>query len=121
MKKIFTLFALMILNTGYFGSLASAAELTLSGGESAVIRANTETRVTCGGGSNSGNCELAVSGLKTLVEACKVTYTAGYCIDKYWPNFKRDNPQCQYAGLSTCIDYCKITYTAGYCADKCSQ
>lgn len=102
-------------------SIAFAADLNLSSGESATIQANVKTRVTCDGEGQTPSCQEPINGLKTLIEACKSNYTGSYCVDKYWPNFKKENPGCATAAISICINYCKENYTGAYCADKCSQ
>lgn len=102
-------------------SIAFAADLNLGIGESATIQANVKTRVTCEGEGQGPSCQQAINGLKTLVEACKGSYSGSYCIDKYWPNFKKENPSCATSAISVCIDYCKESYSSAYCADKCSQ
>ncbi|MES3037294.1 MAG: hypothetical protein V4736_05240 [Bdellovibrionota bacterium] len=106
----------------FFSSAVFGAELNLTSGESAVIQANVNTRVTCGGGSSSNpGCGDHIQGLKTLLQACKESFSGSYCIDKYWPTFKANAPQCTLAALSICIDYCKESFSASYCADKCSK
>lgn len=101
-------------------SLALAADLNLRAGETATIQSNVKTRVTCEGDSHS-SCEQAIESLKILVEACKGSYSGSYCIDKYWPAFKKENPSCRTSAIPICIDYCKESYSSAYCADKCSQ
>jgi hypothetical protein len=98
-----------------------AAEVHLNGGDSITLRANVETTVTCAGNGTSTNCSDVIDGLKVLVDACKSSYSASSCIDKYWPNFKQQNPSCVMAGMPYCIDQCKTSYSAASCADKCSR
>lgn len=114
MKTILALSILISINV-------FAAELSLTGGESATIQANTRTTVTCNGSSQGNQCSDTTNGLKTLVEACKSNFSPSYCIDKYWPSFKANNPSCVMAALPYCIDQCKTSFTAAYCADKCSK
>lgn len=104
----------------FIASIAHAGNLTLGSGESATIYANTHTTVTCNADGSSGpSCHEAVSGLKTLVEACISEYTKSSCINKYWPTFKKDNPTCAFSSIKLCIDYCSSEYTRASCADKC--
>ncbi len=103
-----------------FAVHASAADLILSSGESAIIQPNVTTKVSCGGSQSTG-CSDEINGLKLLIENCKTSYSASYCADKYWPDFKASNPKCALPALSICIDNCKTSYSASYCADKCSQ
>lgn len=97
-----------------------AGDLNLSGGETAIIEANTTTRVSCGGGAGGVNdCLGPVEGLKALLNSCQKTYGGGYCADRYWPDFKKNNPNCYYAGLPACLEACEKNYGGGYCADRC--
>ncbi|HWU43005.1 MAG TPA: hypothetical protein VN132_06185 [Bdellovibrio sp.] len=116
MKKIFFMSIFLSVN-------AFAADLNLNGGESAMIQANVRTTVTCGGSSSGsgGSCEDAIAGLSSLIDACKGTYSGASCVDKYWPNFKKENPRCAMSAISVCIDNCKTTYSPASCADKCSK
>ena len=114
MKKLFILFSLFTVQ-------AFAADLNLNGGESAVIQANVNTRVTCGGSSTGGSCAEIVQGFKLLMNVCMDSYSGGYCVEKHWPTFKSSNPTCAYAALSICLEVCQKSYSGGYCAEKCGK
>ncbi len=77
----------------------------------------------CSGNGNGGsvNCESKIEGLELLVDSCKESYGASYCMDKYWSDFVKENPQCKAEGLPICIEACKQSYGAAYCADKCNR
>ncbi len=110
----------LILISLLFSTSAMAADLNLNVGESATIEANVRTHVTCSADS-SRLCEKAIGGLETLLNACKEQFTGSYCIDKYWPNFKANNPTCVADAMQICIDNCKTQFTGSYCADYCSK
>lgn len=97
-----------------------AATINLNDGESMIIQPNVLTTVTCNV-DPSNNCDNKISSLKALLNACEQNDTAGNCIFKYWPTFKKSSPQCYDSALSVCLDACQQNYTAGQCADKCSN
>jgi hypothetical protein len=103
---------------------ALAAELNLNGGESAIIEANTRTRVTCAGngsgGGGGGDCAAAADGFRAIMDACLNSWSASTCVDKYWPKFKQDNPNCKYAGVPYCLEICKRAWSGSTCIDKCN-
>ncbi len=103
-----------------FSWTSQAAELHLSGGETATIQANVSTYVTCSGQGGGGNCSIIVEGFAAQLKACYNTYSGGYCSNKYWPDFKANNPKCYYGAIGVCLEYCEKTYSGGYCADKCN-
>lgn len=104
-----------------FSANTFAAELHLSAGESATIFANTRTTVTCNDGTSGNQCQEKINGLKTLVEACENNFTPANCMDKYWPSFKQQNPNCVSKALSYCIDRCSENYTPAVCAERCNR
>jgi hypothetical protein len=113
MKTIISLIMVLAVN-------ANAGFLTLDNGETAVIRANRDTTVTCGNGGGSEICDRgAVETLKTLVDACATGSNKAYCMNQYWPNFKKGNPGCVNATLNMCIDYCASGSNRAYCAQEC--
>jgi hypothetical protein len=118
MKNGFACFTALVVQLAMCASVL-AADLNLNSGESAVIQANVNTRVTCGGGSSGGSCQDVVRGFQQIMEACQRTYTGGYCAEKNWPAFKNANPSCAYAGVTICLEACQRTYTGGYCSEKC--
>jgi hypothetical protein len=102
----------------------------LLSGEAATIQANQTTRVSCEGGSNGGggdavDCPGALNGLKFLVNACISggAYNKAQCMDKYWPNFKSNNPGCAYSAISVCVEACVSggAYNSAQCADRCMK
>lgn len=99
---------------------AHAGTVNLNDGESMIIQPNVLTTVTCNV-DPSNNCDNKISSLKALLNACEQNDTAGNCIFKYWPTFKKASPQCYDSALSVCLDACQQNYTAGQCADKCSN
>lgn len=95
-------------------------ELNLSGGESVIIKANTETKVTCGGGGSMGtSCDSAAAGFRKTLEYCYKNQSGLYCAQKYWPKFKKDNPSCIYSGMDACLEYCYKNQSGQYCAEMC--
>ena len=98
---------------------AFAVQLNLSSGESAVIRANAETYVTCEGSPSGHRCQQESEGFKQTLSACYKSYSGGYCAENYWPKFKSANPNCISSGIAACIEYCEKSYSGGYCADVC--
>jgi hypothetical protein len=116
MKGLFIAFALLL------SSQVFAAELNLSGGESAVINANAETKVTCGvggGHGGSGMCRQVAEAFRATLAACEKSHSGGYCASTYWAKLKKDNPSCKYSGVSACIEYCSKSHSSGYCASQC--
>ena len=114
MKKIFIFISFISFS-------ALAADLNLNGGESAVIRANVETRVTCGGSSSGGtvSCPEAVEYFRKLMNACMQSSTTSYCLDRNWAKFKQTSPNCVPLAFDQCMEYCLQTSTNSYCIDKC--
>ncbi len=114
LRNLFLLFALL------FSVQSFAVELNLSGGESVIIKANTETKVTCGGGSGSGlDCDSAAAAFRNTLSYCNKSYNGGYCAETYWPKYKANNPNCVHTGVYYCLEYCSKSYNGGYCAEKC--
>ena len=110
------LIALVLIST----SSVYAANLTLNGGESATIKANVDTTVTCAGnGSGSSDCTAAGNAFKKSMEYCYKDRSGGVCADKLWPKFRDSNPGCAYAGVETCLNYCYKDRSGGVCADLC--
>lgn len=116
MKAIFVCMLLI-------ASQSFAAEIRLSSGDSVLVAPNSPTRVTCDGGGNSSvpSCKEVKAGLAQLIDACKTSYTAAFCTDKYVPKFKAQHPACADAVLDLCLAGCQTSYTAAFCADRCSQ
>lgn len=67
----------------------------------------------------ASECSEAAKGFALQLQYCDMTYTGGYCADKYWPVYKQTHPNCLYQGMPSCLEYCDMTYTGGYCAEKC--
>lgn len=109
-----------VILTLVVSSSVFAADLNLLSGESAIIEANSRTRVTCNGSNGGGmNCEGAGNAFKKIMEYCYKSHDGGTCAKNHWPNFKKDNPNCSYTGVETCIDYCYKGYDGGTCASLC--
>ncbi|MBK9293354.1 MAG: hypothetical protein IPM57_02760 [Oligoflexia bacterium] len=118
--KVFILALTTLISLNIF-----AADLSLQSGETAIIKSNTETRVSCSGGSGgsnqsgTGDCYINAEGFKAIMASCFKTYSGGTCVIQHWPKFKEVNPKCIYAGMATCLEYCQKTYSGGTCAQTC--
>lgn len=111
MKTLFILVALFV-------SQAFAAELKLNNGESAMIRPNVMTTVSCNA-TNTVSCESGVATLKKLMDLCYRSSNGYDCAKTHWPKFKSNYPGCEMAGMDTCIDYCYRHANGATCAEFC--
>lgn len=107
-----------------FALRSNAAAVSLKGGETVTIQANTSTTVSCNatdGGNNPhvGDCHGAGAAFLKSMEACYRSFSGGTCVDKLWPKYKAANPNCVYAGIETCLEYCEKSSSSGTCAEKC--
>lgn len=109
-----------LILTILFASQAYAAHLNLNGGESAVIQANVNTSVTCGGsGSGGSDCSTKASSLKGILDKCMQNLNAQWCIENTWPKWKANNPSCVSEGSQVCIDKCVLNLNAQWCMTNC--
>lgn len=108
----------LVILCSLFSTSAYAADLNLSVGESVYIRANVDTFVTCGGAN--ANCPSAINAFRKIMTACQSTFSGGYCVEKYWPKFKKENSSCASQAIDLCLEACEQTYSGGTCAEKCS-
>jgi hypothetical protein len=110
---------LIASSVAVLSSPALAADISLVTGDSVILQPNTTTRVTCNIAANQVTCDESIAYLEKLLQACKADYDPANCIDKYWPDFRQENPRCAREHIDLCIHECSTSHSASSCADKC--
>ena len=118
MKSLFV----MAVATLFFTLIAltsEAAVLNLNDGESAVIRANVDTTVNCGGTTGGTNCQTRANNYASRMATCMTSNATNYCLNQLWPAFKSSYPNCLDEGSLICMDYCKRSNSVNWCMNFC--
>lgn len=90
----------------FFSSQSFAANLDLNGGESAVINASVNTKVTCGGTPGGSDCASKAAAFSSVLKKCLSNGSTEFCFKNTWPKWRNNNSNCQAEGNEICIDKC---------------
>lgn len=114
MKKILCFIVL-------FSVSSFAADLNLNGGESAIINASVDTKVTCGlgGKKREQDCDSKTKALSVTLASCMTQQNVAWCVPTLWPTWKNANSLCLTEGISVCVENCMKQQNAPWCIQTC--
>lgn len=104
-------------------TVAVAANIEISPGESIYIQANEASTISCsgegGGGIPQVDCASKVQMLKARLDQCAPNNNDDWCVENIWPSWKQNNPTCVDDGILTCMNFCIPNNNDSWCVQTC--